>query len=509
MDGKVILAVVFGYFAVLFLISWLTGRKADSDTFFRGNRSSPWYLVAFGMIGASLSGVTFISVPGWVKDQQFAYMAMVIGYLFGYALIAFVLMPLYYRLNLTSIYGYLETRFGKRSYKTGAFYFLLSRTIGASFRLFLVAIVFQIILQNIGFDVPFAIPVFISIALVYIYTFRGGIKTVVWTDSLQTFFLIASAGLTVWWITKEMDWTFGEMITNIKESEYSKMLFTDDFNDKKHLVRQLINGAFIALVMTGLDQDMMQKNLTCRNLKEAQWNMGSFSIVLVFVNLLFLGLGALLFMYGDAQGILGEATINGKTQLMIQDPAGTGEMIKLKSDELFPMLALNFFDAPILTLLFIIGIIAAAYSSADSALAALTTSFCVDFLGFEQKQNEEEKKKTRIYVHAGFSLLIFVVILIFQAISDQAVIGAIFTAAGFTYGPLLGLFSFGLLTKLPVNDKWVPYVCLLAPIISFILSKLIPEMGFNIGWEILILNGALTFLGLWVSGRFFDKFDNF
>ncbi len=511
MNGWLILLIIFVYFSLLILISWITGKKSDSDTFFRGNRSSPWYLVAFGMIGTSISGVTFISVPGWVNDQQFAYFAMVIGYLFGYGVIAFLLMPLYYRLNLTSIYTYLESRLGIVSYKTGAAFFLLSRTVGASFRMFLVAIVFQLILKNIGFEVHFAIPVIISFLLVYSYTFRGGIKTIVWTDSFQTIFLIGSAALTVWWIAGEMGWGLGEMISAVGESEYSKIFFTDDFNDKKHFIRQMINGAFIAIVMTGLDQDMMQKNLTCRNLKEAQWNMSTFCLILVFVNLIFLFLGALLFMYGNSEGFLSEEVVKNQVQLFAKDPVcltGDCPMIKIRSDEVFPLFALNFFNSTLITILFILGITAAAYASVDSALASLTTSFCIDFLSFGTAGDESKKKKIRTLVHAGFSALMVIVVLIFQAINNQAVIETIFTVAGFTYGPLLGLFAFGLLTRRPVRDRYSAFICIAAPLISYWLSKSIPDWGFNIGWEILLVNGAITFLGLWMSGMGVKTKDN-
>ena len=494
MKHSLVYLAIPAYFGILFLISWFTGKNATEKTFFTGDRASPWYLVAFGMIGASLSGVTFISVPGWVATQQFAYMQMVLGYLVGYAVIALILLPLYYKMNLTSIYGYLEERFGTKSYKTGAFFFLLSRTIGASFRLFLVAIVFKFILDKF-FDggVPFAVPVFISIVLIYLYTFRGGIKTVVWTDTLQTLFMLLSAGLAVWWIGGEMDLSMGEMVETVRESKYSTWFFGG--SSGRNFISQFLSGAFIAIVMTGLDQDMMQKNLTCRTLGDAQKNIFSFSFVLVFVNLGFLSLGALLFLYGAKEGITQELMVDGKFQLMIQDPA-TGEMIARGTDELFPVLALDYFP-PGIGIIFILGLVAAAYSSADSAMAALTTSFCIDFLDFEKREDVEEKKKTRYYVHMGFSVLIFVVILLFQLINDQAVIASIFKAAGYTYGPLLGLYAFGLFTPWKVKDNFVPYVCLAAPLLSFGLDKAVPFLfDFSFGFMILLVNGILTFLGL-------------
>lgn len=497
MSPILILIVVAAYFGVLFLISVRTSKNANNETYFTGNRASPWYLVAFGMIGASLSGVTFISVPGWVATSQFSYMQMVMGYLIGYAFIALILMPLYYRMQLTSIYGYLESRFGKMSYKTGAAFFLLSRTIGASFRLYLVAIVFQFILQKFGVAIPFAIPVAISIALICFYTYRGGIKTVVWTDTLQTFCMLASVGLTVWWIAGNLDLSVGGIVQTVSESQYSQIFFWE--SGPKNFFMQLMSGAFIAIVMTGLDQDMMQKNLTCKNLKEAQLNMFSFSTVLIVVNLAFLTLGALLYLYGNQEGLIEETNTGGTFQLLIKDSA-SGVMMERGTDYLFPILAIDYLPAAI-GILFILGLVAAAYSSADSALAALTTSFCVDFLGFNQEDQKPEKEgirqKRRHQVQLGFSVLIFVVILIFKGLKDDAVIAQIFKAAGFTYGPLLGLYAFGLFTKRDVRDRWVGLICVSAALLSFILNwKAVDWFGTAIGFEILIYNGALTFIGL-------------
>ena len=502
MSPILILIVVAAYFCILFLISLRTGRNANNATYFTGNRASPWYLVAFGMIGASLSGVTFISVPGWVATSQFSYMQMVLGYLIGYAFIALVLMPLYYRMQLTSIYGYLESRFGGVSYKTGAAFFLLSRTIGASFRLYLVAIVFQFILQKFGITIPFAVPVAISIILIFIYTYRGGIKTVVWTDTLQTFCMLASVALTVWWIAGHLDLNPGGMVEAVSESRYSQVFFWNA--GPQNFFMQLMSGAFIAIVMTGLDQDMMQKNLTCRNLREAQLNIFSFSTVLIVVNLAFLTLGALLYLYGNQEGLIEESTMGGNFQLLIKDSV-SGEMMARGTDYLFPVLAIDYLPGTV-GILFILGLVAAAYSSADSALAALTTSFCVDFLGISKDtqvpSEEASQQRRRQQVQLGFSVLIFLVILIFKSLNNEAVIAQIFKAAGFTYGPLLGLYGFGLFTKRRVYDRWVAIVCVSAAIISFIINWNASKwFGAAIGFEILIYNGALTFLGLLLISR--------
>ncbi|WPP53130.1 sodium:solute symporter [Catalinimonas niigatensis] len=480
MSPVLVLSVIAVYFGVLLLISYFTSRNATTQTFFTANRSSPWYLVAFGMIGASLSGVTFISVPGEVGNSQFAYFQVVLGYIPGYAFIALVLMPLYYRLNLISIYGYLERRFGFWSYKTGAFFFLLSRLIGSAARLFLVAGVLQIAIFN-SFDVPFWITVMVTIILIWMYTFRGGIKTIVWTDTLQTLFMLSSVGISIYLIGHELDMSLGEMMTTIGDDKMSKIFFWD-WASANNFFKQFISGAFIAIVMTGLDQDMMQKNLTCKNLGEAQKNMKWFTISIVFVNLMFLTLGALLFLYADSKGIA----------------------IPERTDDLYPMLAVNHFDTYV-GIIFMLGIIAAAYSSADSALTALTTSFCVDFLGLgnEKAETRVEKgkdidKAVRMRVHVMFSALLFVVILIFNAINNDSVIVAVFKIAGYTYGPLLGLYAYGLYTHLKANDRYVPIVCFLAPLISFILDTNSATWfgGFKFGFFILIVNGVLTFTGL-------------
>lgn len=493
MDPNITLSIIIGYFSILFIISFITGRNADDNTFFKANRNSPWYLVAFGMIGASLSGVTFISVPGAVGNGQWAYMQMVFGYLLGYFVIATILLPLYYRLNLTSIYGYLDQRYGLKSYRSGALLFIISRVVGASLRLYLVALVLQLAVCN-HFGIPFPVTVLISIALIYIYTFRAGIKTVVWTDTLQTFFMLLAAGLTVYLIGSELDMSLGEMVSSISESKYSEMFYWE-FGPANNFFKQFFSGAFIAIVMTGLDQDMMQKNLTCRTLEDAQKNMFWFSVVLVFANLLFLSMGALLYMYGSQLEIVKEIfTDNCKIQVL---DSVTGEMVCRTTDQLFPILSLEYLG-PLAGIVFVLGVIAAAYSSADSALTALTTSFCVDILDFEKKTDEAQKRKTRYLVHISFAVLLFVVILVFKAMSNDAVIWEIFRAAGYTYGPLLGLYAFGLFTKIKVQDDMVPWVCVASPILSYLIQLGSPMLGYKFGFEILILNGALTMLGLWL-----------
>ncbi len=486
LNPGIILGVIIGYFALLMAVSYFTGKDSNNENFFLGGRQSPWYVVAFGMIGASLSGVTFISVPGWVADSQFSYMQMVLGYLLGYFVIATVLMPMYYRLNLTSIYTYLEQRLGFFSYKTGAAFFLLSRVVGASFRLYLVAIVLQQFVMD-AFGIPFALTVLMTIILIWIYTFKGGIKTIVWTDSLQTLCMLVAVVFTVIAISQKLDLDLSGLMDTVKNSKYSQVFFFEDgWMDKKNFFKQFIGGASIAIVMTGLDQDMMQKNLSCKNIREAQVNMFSFSIVLVFANLLFLTLGALLFIYAGEVGI----------EIPTREIGGE---VKQATDLLYPKIALNHLS-PAVGIIFVLGLIAAAYSSADSALTALTTSFCVDFLGFEKQKegNTPQQKLTRFLVHVGFSLLLFFVILIFYFINDAAVIEQIFTAAGYTYGPLLGLYAFGFFTHRGVQDRFVPLVCLLSPVLTFLINLYSETLffGYKFSFELLLINGFLTFVGL-------------
>jgi len=472
MNPNIILFIFIIYFLILLLISNFTSKKSKFNDFFNANKSSPWYLVAFGMIGTSLSGVTFISVPGEVGNSNFSYFQMVIGYLFGYYFISKVLLPLYYKYNLISIYTYLERRFGVYSYKTGAFFFLLSRTIGASFRLFLVAGVLQIAVFD-QFNLPFYFSVFITIVLIWIYTIRGGIKTIVWTDTLQTLFMISSVIITIFFILNEMNLSLLEIKNILFSSSYTQV-FIFDWRESNFFLKQFLSGAFIAIVMTGLDQDMMQKNLTCKNLKESQKNIFWFCIILVFANLLFLTLGALLYLYSD----------------FIQFD------IPNRTDTLFPLLAINHMGE-FAGIVFVLGIIAAAYSSADSALTSLTTSFCIDFLDIEKYKS---KKRVRVVVHIMFSIILFFVILIFNEINDQSVINSIFKAAGYTYGPLLGLFFFGIFTKYNIEDKYSIIVCFISPFLSYLINIYSQEIlfGYIFGFEILLLNGLITFMGLYL-----------
>ncbi|MCP4552378.1 MAG: sodium:solute symporter [Bacteroidetes bacterium] len=479
MTPQLILLIFLLYTLLLFVISWITSRKSNNESFFLGNRISPWYVVAYGMIGASLSGVTFISVPGWVGGTQFSYMMVVFGYVLGYLAIATILLPLYYRLRLTSIYSYLEQRFGFWSYKTGSFYFLLSRVIGASFRMFLVVNVLQLFVFD-NYHIPFWLTVVVFMLLIILYTFKGGIKTIVWTDTLQTTFMLLAVVISIILILKEMDVNFSDMVSQVVQSEYSKIFFSD-WHDTRFYLKQFLSGAFIAIVMTGLDQDMMQKNLSCKKLKDAQKNIISLSLVLVVVNFLFLFLGATLYIYAQS------AQIN----------------IPELTDDLFPTIALKYLGA-FSGVVFVIGLISAAYSSADSALTALTTSFCVDFLGVEKRDVEEKKKiKTRKIVHFSIAALLILVIIGFRAVNNQAVIAKLFTIAGYTYGPLLGLFAFGLFTKRNLNDNWVPIIATISPIICYFVSANSIKWfgGYQFGFELLILNGILTYSGLYIISK--------
>jgi len=468
-----IVLLIVAYFSVLIFISFITGKSANNQTFFKANNSSPWYLVAFGMIGASLSGVTFISVPGWVEAQSMSYMQMVLGYVVGYAVIGLVLLPLYYRLNLTSIYTYLEDRFGKNSYKTGASFFLLSRTIGAAFRLFLVANVLQLLLFD-EFGIPFWVTVTITILLIWLYTFKGGIKTIVWTDTLQTLFMLLAVGICIYTISNEMQ--ISNIFTYVADSELSKTFFFDDVKTGDYFWKRFLAGAFVAIVMTGLDQDMMQKNLTCRNLKDAQKNMFWFTIVLVIVNFFFLALGVLLTDYAQKNGI------------------------DAHKDELFPIIATKGSLGLATAIFFLLGLIAAAYSSADSALTSLTTSFSIDILEINKKKDQQAQEKTRKKIHVLFSFILIATILIFKYfIADESVIAKIFTFANYTYGPLLGLYAFGLFTKYQLKDKWVPLVCIFSPIATYVLNtSLLKYFNFDFGFALLIVNGLLTFFGLFL-----------
>ncbi len=479
LSATLIISIIIAYFLLLLVISRISSRGAGNAAFFLGERKSPWYVVAFGMIGASLSGVTFISVPGWVVDSQFSYMQMVLGYLVGYAVIANLLMPLYYRLQLTSIYTYLEDRFGKLSYKTGASFFLLSRIIGASFRLFLVANVLQLTVFD-AWRVPFYVTVLVTIGLIWLYTYRGGIKTIIWTDTLQTFCMLTAVVVSIILITRSMDLSVGEMIGRVTAGNDSRIWFFDNWHRENHFFKHFLSGAFITIVMTGLDQDMMQKNLSCKNIRDAKKNMYLMSISLVPVNLVFLFLGAVLIQFAHFRGI----AIPGST------------------DDFFPMIATGGYLPQVVGVFFIVGLVAAAYSSADSALTALTTSFTVDIL---EGQRWEDKKLTRARrrVHLGISVVLGLVIMLFRAINDENVISAIFRVAGYTYGPLLGLYAFGLFTRLKVRDRLVPILAILSPILSYFLSRFSAELfnGYQFGFELLIVNGGIMFAGLLLTSR--------
>lgn len=479
-----ILFLIAAYFGVLILISYFTGKEDSNASFFKAEKSSPWYLVAFGMIGASLSGVTFISVPGWVEGAKFGYMQVVFGYLVGYFIIAYVLMPIYYRLNVTSIYQYLEDRFGMVSYKTGAFFFFISRILGASFRLYLVAIVLQKFVFN-DLGIPFFVTVILSILLIWMYTFRGGIKTIVWTDTLQTLFMLIAVIVAIVLITDKLDWSFSEFLASEELTRYNKIFFTESFLAKGHFIKSFLGGLFIAVCMTGLDQDMMQKNLTCKTLKDAQKNMISFSIVIVAVNFIFLLLGALLFIYAE--------------KFNIATPLLDG---KVKTDLLFPEIALYGGLSISLAIVFLLGLIAAAYSSADSALTALTTSFCVDFLAIE-KRPENKQKGLRKKVHILMSVILVIVIVIFKYVLDSNVIDNLLKVAGYTYGPLLGLFAFGIITKRKIKDQYAWIVALVSVLISYGVGTIPKTLigGYVIGYELLIINGLITFTGLFLISK--------
>ena len=490
MSSALIIGVLIAYFGVLILISFLTSRNADSTTFFTGNKQSPWYLVAFGMIGASLSGVTFISVPGKVYAEGMAYFQIVLGYVLGYIVIAQVLMPLYYRLNVTSIYEYLLKRFGVVSYKTGASFFILSRTLGSATRLYLATIVLQLFLFN-DLGIPYWLTAVITIALIWVYTFKGGIKTIVYTDTFQTFFLVSAVVICTVIIAQALNVDFFGLYNKISttkmasgEQNMTQIFFFDDPNSKIYFPKQFFGGMFLAIAMTGLDQDLMQKNLTCRTIKDAQKNMYSFTTVLVFTNFLFLILGGALYAYSEAKGIA----------------LPTAEGGKVITDHVFPTLALDNFGT-VAGIFFLLGITASSYASADSALAALTTGFCIDFLNFHQRE-EKQRQFLKLLVHIGFSILFLVIILATKWYVDEHpgtdLIGLILTIAGYTYGPLLGLFSFGIFSKRKLREWFVPVVCLVVPILCFVINKNseIWFSGYKFGNELLILNGILTYLGL-------------
>ncbi|MBE6336114.1 MAG: sodium:solute symporter [Lentimicrobiaceae bacterium] len=489
MESTILIVFVL-YSLVILLISHITSRKSNNSTFFTGNKKSPWFVVAYGMIGASLSGVTFMSVPGGVYSGQFTYFGIVLGYIIGYAVIAFLLLPLYYKLNLTSIYSFLEIRFGKASEKTGAFLFIVSRLIGSAIRMYLVVFVlYEFVFKNWG--IPFYIPALFFILFILIYTFNGGIKTVVWTDTLQTTFLLLAAIMTVLYILNNLDISFCQLMKISTENGYTK-LFETDWTNSKFFVKQILSGAFITIAMTGLDQDMMQKNLTCKTLKDAQKNVLTSSFIFVIVNLLFMCLGASLIYYAQ------------ETNFILP----TNEDGVVINDKIFPSIAFSI--NTITSVIFMIGLIAAGYSSADGTLTALTTTFCFDFLHFDKNNElyENQKTKYRKIIHIVFALLYVLIIIIFRPFHNESLIDKIFEIAGYTYGPLLGLFSFGLFIKNRVpNDKFVPYIAIISPIISYLLNRYSKDLffGYQFGFEILIVNGLLTFISLLLISKKITK----
>ncbi|AMP97270.1 Na+/solute symporter [Pedobacter cryoconitis] len=484
MTPAILLSFLLGYFALLIGVAYFTSRNSsDNASFFIANRNSKWYLVAFGMIGTALSGVTFISVPGAVGKGEFGYFQFVLGNAVGFIIVATVLLPLYYRMNLISIYTYLERRLGAYSYKTGAVIFLISRTIGSSFRLYLVAIVLQKFIFD-AWNIPFWLTIVLCLVLIWVYTHKGGLKTIIITDTLQTVFLLLSVVLSIIFIARSLHLDIAGTFEAVKNSSYSKIFFWEDFlGSKSHFLKQFLGGIFVTVAMVGLDQDLMQKNLSMKSIGEAQKNMFTFTGVFVVMNIFFLSVGALLYLYAAKNGI---AVADLKTP-----------------DHLYPEIALNHLNI-IPGIIFMLGLTAATFATTDSALTALTTSFCMDFLHFDKKEDQNDPKLVtqRHWVHIGFSVVMVAVILVFKAINDDSVVNSIFTAAGYTYGPLLGLFAFGMLTKKAVADKLVPYLCIASPVLCFVINThSIKWFGYAMGFELIVLNGLITFLLLWVTGR--------
>lgn len=475
MTGTLILVIILCYFSLLLIISHLISRKgSDNDAFFLGNRKSPWFVVAIGMIGTSISGVTLVSVPGMVRGIDMSYMQMVFGFFFGYLAVAYILLPLYYRLKLTSIYEYLGQRFGLVSYKTGASFFLLSRITSSAARMYLVAMILQTLVFS-RWHIPFPVTVGGIMLLIWAYTFRSGVKTIVWTDLLQTLCFFAAIILIIWQVASKMGYGFSDTMRYVSHSEHFRLFVFDDWGSKQHFVKQFLSGIFVVIVMSGLDQDIMQKNLTCKSLKEARKNMLSYGFAFIPMNFILLCLGILLLGFAE------------KFQIALPDV----------SDKILPMLATEYLGFPVLVF-FTVGIIAAAFASADSALASLTTSVCVDLLNIK-KSDEKSAKKMRLKVHFLINLLFIAVILVINYIGQDSVIDAIYTIVAYTYGPLLGLFTFGLFTKWQVKDRFVPYVAVASPILCYCLERfLLTEYNYKVGYEILMLNGLLTFVGLWM-----------
>ena len=471
--GISILIIMAVYFAVLYLISVLVSRKdSDNDAFFMGNRKSPWWAVAIAMVGTSISGVTFVSVPGWVRESDMTYMQMAFGFFFGYLVVAFLLLPLYYRMNLITIYGYLEQRFGKWSYKTGSVFFILSKLIGAAARLYLVAMILQLLVFT-HWGIPFYATVTGIILLIWLYTHRSGIKTIIWTDMLQTICFLTALVLIIWQVAIRLDLNFTGVVDVVQQSKHFRIFVFDDWGSKQNFFKQFFSGVFITIVMTGLDQDMMQKNLTCKSLKDAKKNMIIYGAMFAPINFLFLSLGILLLAFASQQ------------QLVLPD----------LSDKILPMLAEGYLGFPVLVF-FTVGIVAAAFSSADSALTALTTTVCVDLL--DVKREEALKaKKIRKKAHVVVSIVFGIIIVTIDYLGQSSIIDAIYKIASYTYGPLLGLFSFGLFTKIKINDKFVPFVCILSPFLCYAVEVFLHNwFDYNMGYEVLMLNGLLTMFGL-------------
>lgn len=468
-----ILLTLTAYFALLFTVSYLSGRKADNVGFFTGNRRSSWYVVAFAMIGASISGVTFVSVPGMVGANGFGYLQMVLGFIVGQFIIAYVLTPLFYRMNLVSIYGYLENRFGKSSYRTGAWFFFLSKMLGASVRLFLVCLTLQLLVFQ-PYGLPFLLNVFITVALVWLYTFRGGVKSLVWTDSLKTFCLIVSVVLCIGYIASDMHFTFGSLYTLLDEKGLSRTFYFDDVNSRQYFFKQFLAGIFTMIATTGLDQDLMQRNLSCKNFRESQKNMMVSILMQTVIIFLFLMLGGLLYLFAESHQIHVE-----------------------KSDELFPLIATGGYFPIVVGILFIIGLVSSAYAAAGSALTALTTSFTVDILGTDGR-SEESVSRLRQRVHLGMAVLMGITLYIIHLLNNTSVIDAVYILASYTYGPILGMFAFGILTPWHVRDRYIPVVALVAPLCCFILDQHSEAWfsGYRFSYELLILNALFTFLGL-------------
>jgi Na+/proline symporter len=495
MSPVLLFSFIVIYFVILLVVAWYTSRNSNNESFFIGNKNSNWMLVAFGMIGTSLSGVTFVSVPGAVSLDSFAYFQITIGYLIGYVVIAFVLLPLYYRLNLTSIYNYLSTRLGFFSYKTGASFFILSRTLGATARLYLVVNILQAAILN-SFHVPFAVTTLVILAMILLYTYEGGVKTIVWTDTLQTTCMLAGLVICVLYILSNLHMGVADSLSAMHEKGYSKIFFTDP-GSRLFFLKQILAGAFITITMTGMDQEMMQKNISVKRLVDSQKNVVTLGVILLLVIVLFLFLGGLLYLYGESLGGHFTTLANGSKAFMINDTNAIG-------DKLFPVIALQYMP-PLVSVIFIIALISALFPSADGAITALTSSFCIDIIGLQRNKNitDAEQKKTRQRVHLSFAVIFLVFVMVYKWINNPSMIGVILKVAAYTYGPLLGLFSFGILTKRTVNDAMVPFVCAAAPIICFILDKYQKAIfgSFEIGLELLIINGLLTFAGLLIISK--------